>query len=108
MDYTLCQCGHYKVVLNTETPSFWQQYWSAAQRSAPKLRMRKPGLNGPRANSIKFDPLGLPSDVSLVHALSLDCVDLRFEYFGHRLEELDRIYGMHLGRQIGRASCRAR
>jgi hypothetical protein len=60
--------------------------------------MRKPGPNGLRADLIRFCPLGLPSGVSLIHRLSHDCVDLQFDYFGHRLEELDRIYGAHLGR----------
>ena len=109
MDYTLCsECGDFKLLHNTEGSNFWQQYWSTALRCGPQLRMRKPGPKGPRSNFIKFCPLGLPSDVSLIHVLSLDCVDLRFEHFGHRLEELDRIYGIYLGRhasivKVGRA-----
>jgi hypothetical protein len=98
MNYTLCECGHYKVILNAEGSDFWQRYWSTAQRRAPQLRMRKPGPNGLRGNLVKFCPLGLPAGVSLIHKFDHDCVDLRFDYFGHRLEQLDRIYGMHLGR----------
>jgi hypothetical protein len=60
--------------------------------------MRKPGPKGLRADLIKFCPLGLPPGVNLIHRLSHDCIDLEFEYFGYRLEELDRIYGVHLGR----------
>jgi hypothetical protein len=98
MGYMLCECGQYRVALNTKVPDFWQQYWTTAQRCAPQLRMRKPGPNGPRPGSIKFHPLGLPSGVSVIHKLTYDSVDLQFDYFGYRLEELDRIYGVHLGR----------
>lgn len=76
----------------------WPQYWKTAQRYAPQLRMRKPGPNGLRAKFIKFFPLGLPTDASLLHNLSSDSVDLRFDYFGHRLETLHGIYGAHLER----------
>ena len=108
-EYTLCECGHYRVALNSGVSDFWQQYWSTAQLCAPQLGMRKPRPNGPRPGSIKFHPLGLPSGVSLIHKLSCDCVDLQFDHFGRRLEELDRIYGEHLGRhesivRVGRAA----
>jgi len=97
MDFTPCECGYYRVAPNTEVSDFWQRYWYTAQRCAPQLRMRKPRSNGPRPGSIKFHPLGLPAGVSLIHKMPHDCVDLQFDYFGHRLEELDKLYGMHLG-----------
>jgi hypothetical protein len=97
---TLCECGHYRVALNSEVSDFWQQYWSTARLCAPQLGMRKPRPNSPRRGSIKFHPLGLPSGVSLIHKLSCDSVDLEFDHFGRRLEELDRIYGVHLGRRV--------
>jgi hypothetical protein len=100
MNYILCECGSYKLLAETEVSDFWQQYWSTAQRCAPQLGMRKPRPSGPQPVSVKFHPLGLPSGVSLVHKLQHDCVDLQFEYFGHRLEELDKLYGIHLGRHV--------
>ena len=109
MNYTLCECGHYKIALQTEVSDFSQQYWSIAQRYAPQLRMRKPGPNGLRAKFIRFFPLGLPSGVSLLHNLSYDSVDLKFDYFGHQLEKLHGIYGAHLERhativKVGRSA----
>jgi hypothetical protein len=90
----------YKCVPDLPVSDFWHEYWNIAQRQAPQLRMRKPKLKGGRAGFIRFYPLELPSGVQLIHKIPLDCVDLQFDGFGRRLQELQQKFGAALERNM--------
>ena len=58
---------------NTEASDFWSQQWKTAQRYAPPTADAKTRPNARSSQIHKVCPLGLPSDVFLIHKPLQDC-----------------------------------
>jgi hypothetical protein len=85
---------------------FWQSYWELCNSIAPQLSMPLPKREIPAGSHfIVFRPPALPDSVKLKHKAGYGHVDLELRGMGHRLAEVDRLYGAALpvGTQIERA-----
>jgi len=76
---------------------FWRRYWQLAWEMAPELQMPEPTGKPSGSSFVRFQPLGLPSGVTLLHKVWYGNVDLQFAGMGRRLREMREKYGSHLG-----------
>jgi choline dehydrogenase-like flavoprotein len=76
---------------------FWRSYWELATAIAPQLSMPVPKLEYPAGSHfICFRPAVLPADIKLRHKVGYGHVDLELRGMGHRLADMDRLYGKAL------------
>jgi hypothetical protein len=80
------------LVPNEKTTSFWQSYWSTAERFAKDLRMPKPTKKPATSSFIFFQPIGLDPNVKLIHKVPYGKVDLQFAALGDQLEAIENKY----------------
>jgi hypothetical protein len=76
---------------------FWRSYWELATAIAPQLSMPVPKPEYPAGSHfIFFRPAALPAQIKLRHKVGYGHVDLEFRGMGHRLADMDRLYGKAL------------
>lgn len=80
------------LVPNEKTTSFWQSYWSMAERFAKDLRMPRPTKKPATSSFIFFQPIGLDPNVRLIHKVPYGKVDLQFAGLGDQLETIENEY----------------
>jgi len=97
----------WQLVPHPNVGAFWRSYWQLADRVAPHLSMPVPKNEIPAGSHfIVFRPLALPADVKLKHKVGYGHVDLEFRGMGHRLADMQRLYGKTLptGARIEKAA----